>query len=157
MNLSDSRRNFLQTLGLGLGAMSINGFVPGMGMINAAFAADLADPLSPKKPHFPAKVKSVIWLHQNGAPSSLDLFDYKPQLAKLTGTDVPPSFLQGIETSTQGGTGKLYVDPKRSWKQYGESGAWFSDLMPNLAKHADDLTFIKSSKTIGATHDIRRP
>ena len=152
--MSDSRRNFMQTIGLGLGALSINGFIPGMGMINAAFASDLADPLAPKKPHHLAKVKSVIWLHQNGAPSNLDLFDYKPQLAKLAGTETPPSFLEGIETSTQGGSGKLYVDPKRSWKQYGDSGAWFSDLMPNLAQHADDLTFIRSCKTIGATHDI---
>jgi hypothetical protein len=152
--LCNSRRNFLKAAGVGLGSLSISGFIPGMGIINAAFADDLANPLSAKKPHFPAKVKSVIWLHQNGAPSSLDLFDYKPQLAKLAGTAVPSSFLAGIETSTQGGVGTLYVDPNRRWRQHGDSGAWFSDLVPNIAKHADDLTFIKSSKTIGATHDI---
>jgi hypothetical protein len=125
-----------------------------MGFISAVSAAELADPLAPKNPHFPAKVKSVIWLHQNGAPSTLDLYDYKPELVRLAGTDTPASFLKGIKTSTQGGVGKLYVSNQRKWKQHGESGAWFSDLLPNLAQHADKLTFIKSSVTVGATHDI---
>ena len=111
------------------------------------------DPLAPKPTHFPAKAKSVIWLHQFGAPSTLDLYDYKPDLIKLAGQDVPPSFLTGIKTSTQGGVGKLFAT-KRTWKQYGESGAWFSDLLPNLAQQADKIAFIKASKTIGATHDI---
>jgi len=116
-------------------------------------AAGGEDPLAPKTTHFPAKAKSVIWLHQYGAPSTLDLYDYKPDLIKLSGEDVPPSFLAGIKTSTQGGVGKVFAT-KRTWKQYGESGAWFSDLLPNLAQQADDLAFIKASKTIGATHDI---
>ena len=111
------------------------------------------DPLAPKPTHFPAKAKSVIWLHQFGAPSTLDLYDYKPDLIKLAGQEVPPSFLTGIKTSTQGGVGKLFAT-KRTWKQYGESGAWFSDLLPNLAQQADKIAFIKASKTIGATHDI---
>jgi hypothetical protein len=72
---------------------------------------------------------------------------------KLAGQEVPASFLKGIKTSTQGGVGKLYAS-NRTWKQYGESGAWFSDLVPNIAQHADKLTFIKSSTTVGATHDI---
>jgi hypothetical protein len=148
------RRDFLIHSGLGLGAAALSGFVPGIGGINAAFAEDLIDPLAPKAPHFPAKIKSVIWLHQNGAPSTLDLFDYKPDLVKLAGTEVPSSFLKGIKTSTQGGVGKLFVAKERTWKQYGESGAWFSNLLPNLAQHADKLTFIKSSMSVGATHDI---
>jgi hypothetical protein len=148
-----SRRDFLIHSGIGLGGAALSGFVPGIGAINAAYASDLVDPLAPKQPHFPAKVKSVIWLHQNGAPSTLDLYDYKPDLVKLAGTEVPASFLKGIKTSTQGGVGKVFAS-KRTWKQYGESGAWFSDLLPNLSQHADNLTFIKSSVTIGATHDI---
>ncbi|HMY40130.1 MAG TPA: DUF1501 domain-containing protein [Marinagarivorans sp.] len=148
------RRDFLINSGLGLGGAALSGFVPGLGTVGAAFAEDLIDPLAPKAPHFPAKIKSVIWLHQNGAPSTLDLFDYKPELVKLAGTEVPPSFLKGIKTSTQGGVGKLFVSKDRTWKQYGESGAWFSNLVPNIAQHADKLTFIKSSMTVGATHDI---
>ncbi len=146
-----SRRNFLTSTGVGLGGLALSGMLP-LG-INAAFASELADPLAPKQPHHPARAKSVIWLHQSGAPASVDLYDYKPELIKLAGKEVPSSFMQGIKTSTQGGVGKLFAS-NRTWKQHGESGAWFSDLLPHLAQHADDLAFIKSSVTIGATHDI---
>ncbi|MCR6654112.1 MAG: DUF1501 domain-containing protein [Cellvibrionaceae bacterium] len=150
---NESRRHFLQHTGLGLGAAALSGFIPGIGAISAATAAELIDPLAPKEPHFPAKIKSVVWLHQNGAPSTLDLYDYKPDLVKFAGKPVPDSFLTGIKTSTQGGVNKLFAS-NRTWKQHGDSGAWFSDLVPNLAQHADKLTFVKSSVTIGATHDI---
>jgi len=160
MSFNTSRRNLLVNAGVGLGGLALGGLLPGS--LRVARAADLAaggpdaalDPLAPKATHFAAKAKSIIWLHQEGAPSTLDLYDYKPELVKLAGQDVPGSFLQGIKTSTQGGVGKLFVSNKRSWKQYGQSGAWFSDLLPNLSQHADDIAFIKSSVTIGATHDI---
>jgi hypothetical protein len=151
-----SRRDFLLKAGYGVGGMSLIGGLGNGGIITNAFAnpevARYVSPLTPKAPHFPAKAKAVIWLHQEGAPSTLDLFDYKPQLEKLHGQAVPESFLKGIKTSTQGGVGKLFAS-NRSWKQHGDSGAWFSDLLPNLANHADDIAFIKSSVTIGATHD----
>ena len=153
---TNSRRDFLLKSGSGLGVAALTGLLPGGGLLHAASAADLAeapDPLAPKAPQFPAKVKSVIWLHMNGAPSTLDLYDYKPDLIKLAGQDVPASFLKGIKTSTQGGVGKLYAS-KRTWKQHGDSGSWFSDLVPNIATQADNIAFIKSSVTIGATHDI---
>lgn len=152
MTFKTSRRDLLTRAGLGMGGLALSGLLPGG--IRVARASELVDPLAPRQTHFPAKAKSVIWLHQNGAPSTLDLFDYKPELVKLAGQEVPASFLKGIKTSTQGGVGKLFVSNKRAWKQYGASGAWFSDLVPNLAQHADALTFIKSSVTIGATHDI---
>ncbi len=148
-----SRRDFLLKSGFGLGAAAVTGFLPGGGLLAGAMAADLIDPLAPKAPHFPAKVKSVIWLHMNGAPSTLDLFDYKPDLVKLAGQDVPASFLKGIKTSTQGGVGKLFAS-RREWKQHGDSGHWFSDLVPNIATQSDKIAFIKSSVTVGATHDI---
>ncbi|CAN7266792.1 DUF1501 domain-containing protein [Pseudoduganella sp. LjRoot289] len=148
-----SRRDFLLKSGLGLGAAGLGGLLPGGGLLHAATAAELADPLAPRQPHIPAKVKSVIWLHMNGAPSTLDLFDYKPDLIKLAGQDVPASFLKGIKTSTQGGVGKLFAS-KREWKQHGESGHWFSDLVPSIATQSDKIAFIKSSVTVGATHDI---
>ena len=151
---NDQRRAFLRQAGLGLGGAALGGFIPGIGHVSAATAAELVDPLAPKSPQFPAKIKSVIWLHQNGAPSTLDLYDFKPDLQKLAGQPVPASFLKGIKTSTQGGVGKLYASKERTWKQHGDSGAWFSNLLPNLATQADKLTFIKSSTTVGATHDI---
>ena len=140
--MSTNRRDFLLKAGLGVGGVAASGFIPGVGYINAATAAELIDPLAPKQPHFPGKVKSVIWLHQNGAPSTLDLYDYKPELFKLAGQPVPASFLKGIKTSTQGGVNKLFASNKRSFKQYGESGAWFSELLPNLAQQADKMAFI---------------
>lgn len=148
-----SRRDFLLNAGYGLGGIALSGMLPGGGFFSAASAAELADPLAPKQPHFPAKVKSVIWLHMDGAPSTLELYDYKPDLIKLSGQEIPPSFLKGIKEGIRGGTGKLYTT-NRTWKQHGESGAWFSDLLPNLAQHADKIAFIKSSVTIGATHNI---
>ena len=84
-----SRRDFLAKSGLALGGAALSGFLPGGGLFSAAYAADLADPLAPRQPHFPAKVKSVIWLHMDGAPSTLDLYDYKPDLIKLAGQDIP--------------------------------------------------------------------
>ena len=150
---NQSRRDFLLKSGYGLGGLALGGLLPGGGFMSSALAADLIDPLAAKAPHFPAKVKSVIWLHMDGAPSTIDLYDYKPELIKMAGQEVPASFLKGIKTSTQGGVGKLFAS-NRTWKQHGESGAWFSDLLPNIAQHADKLAFIKSSVTVGATHDI---
>jgi len=156
MLVKTSRREWLRNTALGAGGYAVSGMMPGGGWLGVpdANAAVFADPLAPKQPHFAPKVKSVIWLHMDGAPSTLDLYDYKPELQRLAGQEVPESFLKGIKTSTQGGVGKLFVSNKRSWKQYGQSGAWFSDLVPNIAEHADKLTFIKSSVTVGATHDI---
>ncbi|WP_085317100.1 DUF1501 domain-containing protein [Derxia lacustris] len=150
-----SRRDFFLKAGYGVGGLALSGLLPGGGSLVApVLAADLvADPLAPKAPHHPAKVKSVIWLHQNGAPSTLDLYDYKPELIRLAGQEIPESFLKGLNVAIRGGTGKLYAS-NRSWKQYGQSGAWFSDLLPNLAQRADDIAFIKGSVTVGATHDI---
>lgn len=154
MSKSFSRRELLLHAGYGAGGLVLSSALPGGGLFAAPVPAEAAiDPLAPKATHFPAKIKSVIWLHMDGAPSTLDLYDYKPDLVKLNGKEVPESFLKGIKTSTQGGVGKLFAS-NRSWKQYGASGAWFSDLLPNIAQHADSLAFIKSSKTIGATHDI---
>jgi len=155
MSTKLSRRRLLLNATQGIGGLALSGLLPGGGMLVApAYAStDGSDPLAARPTHFPAKVRSVIWLHMDGAPSTLDLYDYKPDLIKLAGQDIPESFLKGVKTSTQGGVGKLFAS-QRTWKQHGDSGAWFSDLLPNIAGHADKLAFIKSSKTIGATHDI---
>jgi Protein of unknown function (DUF1501) len=154
MSKKTSRRELFVNAAYGFGGVTLSMLLPGGGLLTSpALAATPVDPLAPKPTHFPAKVKSVIWLHQNGAPSSLDLFDYKPELIRLAGQEAPASFLKGIKTSTQGGVGKLFAS-NRIWKQHGASGAWFSDLVPHLAEHADKIAFVKASTTIGATHDI---
>jgi len=151
-----SRRDFLGHAGAGLGGAALaglsTGLLPGFDL-NSAWAAELVDPLTPRQPHFPAKAKSVIWLHMAGAPSTLDLFDYKPELIKLAGTPLPDSFAKNLKTATDGGVGNLLAT-KRTWKQYGETGAWVSDLLPNIAKQVDDIAFLKGSKTEGSTHVI---
>src|SRR5690606_2750435 len=149
------RRDFLRNAGGGIGAYTVGGLIGGTGVFSSLQAAELAaaNPLAPRAPHFPARAKSVIWLHMIGAPATQDLFDHKPLLEKLHGQAVPESFLQGIQTSTQGGVGKL-LGSHRQWQQHGQSGSWFSDFLPHLAGHADELAYIHSSITIGATHDI---
>jgi len=140
-----SRRDFLAQLGAGAA-------FGGLGL-ESAFASELLDPTAPRGPHFPAKAKAVIWLHMAGAPSTLDLFDYKPDLIKLNGTPLPDSFGKGLKTATDGGVGNLLAT-KRTWKQHGETGAWVSDWLPNIAKQVDDIAFLKGSKTDGSTHVI---
>jgi hypothetical protein len=146
-----SRRHFL---GTAAGAAAAGAFGFGsLGSLNAAVASELFDPTTPRQPHHTPKAKAVIWLHMAGAPSTLDLFDYKPELIKLAGTPLPDSFGKDLKTATDGGVGNLYAS-KRTWKQHGESGAWVSDLLPNIAKQADDIAFLKGSKTEGSTHVI---
>jgi len=140
-----SRRDFLA-----LGGAAVGGLTPGLGL-NSAWAADLVDPQTPRASHFPAKAKAVIWLHMAGAPSTLDLFDYKPELVRLNGTPLPDSFGKNLKTATDGGVGNLLAT-KRTWKQHGETAAWVSDLLPNLAAQVD--AFLKACKTEGSTHVI---
>jgi Protein of unknown function (DUF1501) len=151
MSNHTSRRRFLRLAGAGAGGLALGGILPGS--LNAAFGAEVEDPLAPKAPHFPAKAKSVIWLHMAGAPSSLDLFDYKPELIKLHGQPLPESFGNNLKTATDGGVGALLAT-KRTWKQHGETAAWVSDLLPNLATQADHIAFLKGTKTEGSTHVI---
>lgn len=146
-----TRREFLAHAGLGVGGFALAGALPG-GIIQAQ-AAGVEDPLAPKQPHFPAKAKAVIWLHMAGAPSTLDLFDYKPELVRLHGQPLPESFGKNLKTATDGGVGALFAT-NRTWKQHGETGAWVSDLLPNLAKQSDKIAFLKGSKTEGSTHVI---
>src|SRR5258708_8592825 len=143
-----SRRQVLMSASRGLGAVALAGMLEQDGMLPKAFAAP-ANPLAAKPPHFTPKAKSVIWLHMHGAPATIDLFDYKPDLIKLAGQPIPDSFGK-IELGTAGGRGPLLAT-KRTWAQHGQSGAWFSDLLPNLAERADDMCFIRS-KTEGSTH-----
>ena len=140
-----SRRDFLALGGAAVGGLGLP--------FNSAWAADLVDPQTPRAPHFPAKAKAVIWLHMAGAPSTLDLFDYKPELVRLNGTPLPDSFGKNLKTATDGGVGNLLAT-KRTWKQHGETAAWVSDLLPNLAAQVDDIAFLKACKTEGSTHVI---
>lgn len=105
-------------------------------------------------PHNAPRAKRVIYLFQNGAPTHVDLFDYKPKLHALHGTAVPESFLGGKRFSTMTGnpSGKLVLDSIEPFAQHGDSGAWVSELMPHTARIADQVCFIKSLHTDAVNH-----
>ena len=112
---------------------------------------DPSHPLLPRSPHFPAKAKSVIYLHMAGAPSQLELFDYKPELVKLNGEDCPASLLEGKRFAFIRGVPKL-LGPQAKFSQHGNSGLWLSDNLPHFANVIDDVTILKAVHTDQFNH-----
>src|SRR5438309_9559718 len=104
-------------------------------------AFDPAHPLAPKLPMFPGKAKSVIYLHMAGAPSQLELFDYKPELMKLNGQDCPPSLLEGKRFAFIRGVPKM-LGPQAKFAQYGQSGTWISEHLPHFSTIVDEVSFL---------------
>ena len=106
-------------------------------------------------PHFPPRVKRVIYLFQSGAPSQLDIFDYKPLLNKMNCQDLPESVRGGqrLTGMTSGQASFPLAGTLFNFKQHGQSGAWMSDLMPHTSKIVDELCFIKSMYTEAINHD----
>jgi hypothetical protein len=105
-------------------------------------------------PHFAAKAKRVIFLHQSGGPSQLETFDYKPGLEKYQGTQIPDSVRMGQRVAQTMGQSTLPVARSLyGFKQHGKSGTWISDLLPHTAKIADDITVIKTMNTDAINHD----
>ncbi|MFO0871901.1 MAG: DUF1501 domain-containing protein [Pirellulales bacterium] len=129
------RRRFLAQTGLGFGALALADLLH-----RESPAAPAADPLAPRPPHFPQRVRSIIWLFMTGGPSQVDTWDYKPELQKRDGQD-----LAGADPKTGFFTtsGKCLKSPF-AWQQHGQSGTWVSDLFPQLAKHVDKMTFLHS-------------
>ena len=105
-------------------------------------------------PHFAPKAKRVIYLFMNGAPTHVDLFDYKPKLQELHGTPIPDEYLAEKRFSTMTGNakGKLVLGPVEPFQQRGQSGAWVSNFLPYTAEIADELCFIKSMQTEAINH-----
>lgn len=108
----------------------------------------------PELPHFAPKAKRIIYLFQNGAPTHVDLFDYKPELQTLHGQPIPSGYVDGKRFSTMTGnaSGKLMLAPVEPFHQYGECGAWVSDFMPHTAQVVDKLCFVKSMHTEAVNH-----
>ncbi len=145
-----SRRQFLGRTGIGIGSIALASL-----LAENSGAADLApppEPLAPKPPHYPARAKAVIFLGQIGAPSQLDLFDYKPELLKRDGQPVPESVLRD-QTFTFIGEGKtqLLASPWK-WSQHGQNGTWLTDRLPCHREIVDDLTFIHTLHTDEMNH-----
>src|SRR5260370_31974241 len=144
-----SRRAFLQRVGGGFGMLALAGLLSQEGLLEAAEEDRSIQPLAPRKPHFTAKAKSVIWMFMNGGPSQVDTWDYKPGLTKQDGKE-----LKGFDKNTGFFTdqvGPLLKSPFQ-WKQHGKSGTWASEIFPETAKHVDDIAFIHSCHTETNNH-----
>ena len=147
-----TRRHFLRDCATGLGAIFL-GSEAARGAASSVldFGRPSATPLGPLPPQFPARAKRVIYLHMVGAPSQLELFDYKPDLQRLDGLDCPASFLEGKRFAFITGVPKM-LGPQFPFHQAGKSGAWISDQYPYLERHIDQLCFIKSMRTEQFNH-----
>jgi hypothetical protein len=143
-----ARRWFLKECGVGLGAIALNQLASGP---LARAAASAVDPLAVKQPHFPAHAKNVIFLFMAGAPSHLELFDYKPQLAKFDGTLPPAELLKGYRAAFINPSSKL-MGPKFKFSRHGQCGMELSELLPHLGGIVDDVCFVKSMATDAFNH-----
>ncbi len=108
----------------------------------------------PELPHFAQKAKRVIYLFQNGAPTHVDLFDFKSRLQTLHGKPIPEGYIGGRRFSTMTGKadGKVILAPVEPFRQHGQSGAWVSSFLPHIASIADELCFVKSMHTDAVNH-----
>ena len=143
-----TRRTFLKSSGIGLGAMALGSL-----LAEGLFAAGNRplNPLAPRAPHFPARAKRVIYLHMVGAPSQLDLFDHKPALRAYDGKPCPDDFIQGKRFAFLRGHPTIAAS-RYAFQRHGRSGAEISELLPNLAAVADDLAIVKSMRTDEFNH-----
>lgn len=146
-----TRRKFLSRLSLGVGSAALGSLlIPGLFSRKGeedAFIAGL--------PHFAPKAKRIIYLFQNGAPSQLDLFDYKPMLQKMQGEDLPASIRMGQRLTGMTAEQKKFPLAGTAFKfdQYGESRAWMSEILPYTSKIVDDICIIRSMYTEAINHD----
>ena len=151
-----TRRQFFGETGIRLGGV---GLAAALGSTLASRSVQASEermqPGLPGLPHFPPKAKSVIYLHMNGGPSQIDLWDYKPQLQEHFDKDLPDSIRnnQRITTMTSGQKRFPVAPSKFQFAQHGECGRWVSELLPYTAKHVDDLAVVKSVHTNAINHD----
>ena len=145
-----ARRWFLQQCGMGLGAVALGHLLAESGFA-APDNSSAPDPLAPKQPHFAPKAKRIIFLFMAGAPSHLELFDNKPQLAKFDGTLPPADLLKGYRAAFINPSSKL-LGPKFKFAKYGQSGAELSELLPHLSKVVDEIAVVKSMVTDAFNH-----
>ena len=148
-----SRRHFFRDCGVGLGSIALASLLKD-DLIAAASQSSkgrLAGPLAPKQPHFAAKAKRVIYLFQAGAPSQLDLFDYKPELMKYNGKSVPQELVKDINYAFIRPDAGLYASEFK-FARHGQSGAWVSDAMPFLSGVTDQIAIIRSMVTEAINH-----
>jgi hypothetical protein len=155
LKLAMTRRHFFGLGSAGIGTAALASLLTpeafgSVGTPDAAANGGLAG-----LPHFPPKAKRVIFLHQSGGPSQMDLFDYKPALKKFQGSELPASVRMGqrITGMTSGQSSLPVASSIFNFKQYGQSGAWLSELIPHHGKIIDDIAIVKTVNTDAINHD----
>ena len=150
----NTRRHFLKECTLGLGGIALGSFLNSCSSTNVSFnynADRSLNPLAPIAPPFSPKVKSVIYLHMVGAPSQLELFDYKPELQKLHNKPCPESLIAGKQFAFIEGTPNM-LGPQATFSKQGESGNWISNHIPHFKNIIDEVTFLKAVHTDQFNH-----
>ena len=148
-----TRRQLLGNAGVSAGGIALS-MLLGRAAASGAGGAPV-HPALPGLPHFPPKAKSLIYLHMNGGPSQLDLFDYKPGLGAYYDKDLPDSVKNGQRITTMTShQGRFPVAPSRfTFARHGQSGTWVSELLPYIAGIVDDVALVKSVRTNAINHD----
>ena len=147
-----TRRSFFRDCAGGLGSIALWHLLAREGWAGSAEKpAPNANPLAVKPPDFPAKVKNIIFLFMDGGPSQIDLFDPKPEMKKWEGQALPPSMTKDLKLAFIKPTAKVWASP-RTFRRCGQSGIEFSDWLPHLGNHADDMCMIRSMYTEQFNH-----
>ena len=148
-----TRRHFLKECGFGLGAIGLGSLLGSCSTSGTEAAAPALpdNPMAVRMPQFAPKAKRVIYIHMAGAPSQLELFDYKPELVKYHGQDCPAEFLEGKKFAFIQGVPKM-LGPQGRFAQHGQSGAWISNYLPYLQDMADEVSFLKAMHTDQFNH-----
>ncbi len=146
LSLRTTRRHFFGRTALGIGGAALGSLLERDGLA-------MQKPAIGGLPHFPAKAKRVIYLHMNGGPPHVDMFDYKPQMEQWRGKEIPEAIHgnKRVSTMTQGKP-KVTLPAFTGFKRYGQSGAWVCDFLPRTAEIVDDICFIKSMHTTQVNH-----
>lgn len=142
-----SRRDWLTQAAAGFGSLALAALCADTSAHGSDRGGPATAPLAPKRPHFSARAKRVLFLFMHGGPSQVDTFDYKPVLERDHGKPLP--FAKPRVVSSE--TGSLLKSPWK-FRQYGQSGAWVSELFPHLAQHVDDLCIVRSLHGSNSRH-----
>ena len=146
-----TRRWFFQQCGVGLGSIALGSMLGTGRALGAPAKPAAAHPLAPRQPHFAGKAKRVIYLFMGGAPSQLDLFDYKPSLRKYNGQPVPKEVVMGQKYAFIKPDAALFASDFK-FEKHGKCGAELSEALPHLAEVVDDIALIKSMTTDAFNH-----
>jgi uncharacterized protein DUF1501 len=142
-----TRRHFFKQSGFGIGGLALSTLID-----ERLFAAQAVDPLAPKPPHFAPKAKNIVYLFMAGAPTQIDLFDYKPMLQQHDGQEIPKELIpKGERFAFIKGTPRLLGSPFK-FARHGKSGAELSELLPHLGSIADDIAIVRSMQTTQFNH-----